>query len=245
MLTRLVMQRPVVVHSYWVGGCTFFSLQQPASGQGPECAVAHRTVLEEVRRNMRPGDVLFLPALRVPRFADQWGAPFDPAALPTLYSPPAVRGRAEARDEAARLLRPLASEGLTIVFEAPKPIFPAPAFRCVDWFNRNNPVCAPGTRIRREFMMRYRAPVLDAMHDVAAQVPGALVWDPFDILCPGPECQAVHDGVPLFFDGDHISGAGNDLLYPHFESLVSRMIAQRSQRQRSREIVLSRSDSLP
>jgi hypothetical protein len=36
------------------------------------------------------------------------------------------------------------------------------------------------------------------------------------LLCPHTNCSAYLEGRPLYFDGDHLSGHGNRLLYPAF-----------------------------
>jgi SGNH domain (fused to AT3 domains) len=35
-------------------------------------------------------------------------------------------------------------------------------------------------------------------------------------LCSASSCNAFENGKPLFYDGDHLSGYGNDVLYPVF-----------------------------
>ena len=43
------------------------------------------------------------------------------------------------------------------------------------------------------------------------------IWDPFPILCPGERLSAFDEnGLPVFYDGDHLSGHGNRLLAPSF-----------------------------
>jgi hypothetical protein len=52
------------------------------------------------------------------------------------------------------------------------------------------------------------------MHQLQASVPQLRLWDPLPLLCPGTTCQAMSGGRPLFLDGDHLSGHGNDVVYP-------------------------------
>jgi hypothetical protein len=111
------------------------------------------------------------------------------------------------------------------VFEAPKPLFRAPAFRCSDWFNRDNPVCAPGLSVQRAFLEEYRRPALESVRRLAARLPGATVWDPFPLLCPNAVCEAAPGGRPLFFDGDHVSGYANRLLLPSFRAHLEGLTA--------------------
>jgi hypothetical protein len=103
-----------------------------------------------------------------------------------------------------------------VVFEAPPPLFPAPAYRCTDAFNRDNPICAGGLALPRAELEAYRAPVLRTMQALVAKLPHATIWDPFPLLCPGATCHAIEAGKPLFFDGDHLSAYGSLRLLPDF-----------------------------
>src|SRR5690606_18930128 len=126
------------------------------------------------------------------------------------------------------LLRPLAEKGVSIVFEAPKPVFRSPAFRCSDWFNASNPSCKDGVQIEREFMERLRAPVLDNFRSLQEAMPNIHVWDSFPYLCPDSEiCSPFHaDGNPLFFDGDHVSGYGNNFLTSPFVHTIKPLLGR-------------------
>ena len=68
-----------------------------------------------------------------------------------------------------------------------------------------------------------RRPVLTAMMTLAGDMPAVSVWDPFPILCPADPCRALDDrGRPQVFDADHLSGHGNDLLYPGLSDALLR-----------------------
>jgi hypothetical protein len=84
-------------------------------------------------------------------------------------------------------------------------------------------VCAAGLTIEREFLLRYRQPVMDGLAKLAMQHPRLAIWDPFPVLCPGPTCSAIDVGGPLFFDGDHLSAFGNRALYPSFAAFIERI----------------------
>lgn len=46
---------------------------------------------------------------------------------------------------------------------------------------------------------------------------GVTLFDPLPSLCPeGPTCEGFRNGRPLFFDGDHLSAYGNQVVYPAF-----------------------------
>jgi hypothetical protein len=89
----------------------------------------------------------------------------------------------------------------------------------LDPFNAGNPVCAAGLSVSRTAIEDYRRPVVASLDRLASAL-DASVWDPFDLLCPGPTCTAVRGDHPLFFDGDHISAYANRLLYPSFANFI-------------------------
>jgi hypothetical protein len=126
----------------------------------------------------------------------------------------------QAQDEASALLQPFFVSGLAVMFDAPKPLFRSPAFRCSDVFNAGNPICRGGLTQPRESLQKLRAPVVDNLTALANQWPQMHIWDPFPVLCPNDSCSAFEAGRPLFFDGDHLSAYGNARLYPAFRDVV-------------------------
>jgi hypothetical protein len=60
-----------------------------------------------------------------------------------------------------------------------------------------------------------------AIFDSAADQPGVLRLDLSPVLCaPTTGCDAVRDGVPLFFDANHLSLAGSALVVPPLAAAV-------------------------
>jgi peptidoglycan/LPS O-acetylase OafA/YrhL len=211
---QLTAERGVPVRAYSRAGCPFMKLNQPMDPDH-HCEPYFRAVYADLRRRARPGDVIFLPSLRLTRFVDQFGAVDYPGGMPADSVSPA--NLAEARG----ILVDLAGTGARIVFEAPKPIYRAPPFRCADWFNRGHPDCAVGLTMKRAELERMRRPVLTAMRTLAQDLPAVSVWDPFPILCPADPCRALDgQGRPQVFDADHLSGHGNDLLYPSLSAAL-------------------------
>ncbi|WP_193589277.1 acyltransferase family protein [Xanthomonas arboricola] len=214
MLRRFPVVEGGSVRIYGVAGCSVASMQPGV--KVPGCEEFVHAALEDVIANVHPGDVLFLPGLRVPRLAEQ-DALFDlDANVATLQSEQAQRERDASVAATIALLAPVQARGVRIVFEAPKPVLRAPPYRCSDWFNRHNAVCANGMQIERAVMERYRAPALDGVHRIAAALGGASVWDPLPLLCDAQTCAPTRHGRPLFFDADHLSGYGNRVLLPSF-----------------------------
>jgi hypothetical protein len=63
--------------------------------------------------------------------------------------------------------------------------------------------------------------VVAALTTLAERDPQVRIWDPFPILCPGTTCAAVEHGTPVFFDGNHLSGEGNQRLFASFASFIA------------------------
>ena len=215
LLSEHVLRTGASVVLYHNPSCTFVSLQ--LQREGGICPAQAQAAVADMLARSRPGDVVFLAALRLTRFSNQFAAVDEADAWRSMIGEPATAMRRRAEDGAITLLQPLAERGLHIVLEAPKPVLRAPPFRCADWFNADNPVCRPGLTVTREEIERYRRPVLDSFARMTARMPALSVWDPLPILCPGTVCEAQMDGRPLYFDGDHLSAYGNRVLIPDFE----------------------------
>lgn len=221
-LQALTTKYGYTVEIYDKSGCPIFSFSAPNAEAAPECANFSKAAVESLASKVTRSDIVFLPTLRLPRFGSQFGLlethQVDPAAQE------AKRMRAVA--EAVAALAPITARGASVVFEAPTPVFRSTPLRCSDWFNASNPVCEPGFEVARSELEPLRAPVLKAMDDVVRSVPGVSVWDPFPILCPGEVCHAFADGKPLFFDGDHLSRFGNQVLFESFTQALPGLPAQ-------------------
>ncbi len=211
-LQRLAAETGATVRLYFRPGCPYFKLIETHASR-PRCAGWYTGVEQDVAARSRPGDVVFLPGLRVTRIANQFDKDRD------LIGPHDDSVSQESFVEAQGIARRLAAKGARLVLEAPKPIFPSPTFRCADWFNRSNPICH-GLTIPREQMLERRRPVMRAMSALVASEKPMVLWDPLPILCPGQTCEALPGGQPLFFDGDHPSGLGNDRIYADLKRTI-------------------------
>jgi hypothetical protein len=134
--------------------------------------------------------------------------------------------RARAEEFAVSVLKPFTDNGVKVVFEAPKPLYRSPPFRCADWFDKDNPICAPGFDMPRATLQALREPVLRSYASIAQRLPGVEVWDPFPILCPGETCKAFDGDKPLFLDADHLSGHGNMVLLPSFSAFMGERLGR-------------------
>lgn len=213
LLSMLSQRQGMAVTDFSQAGCAVAGLLAPLP---PKCAGFVHDSLMQILSQAQPGDVVWLASLRVHRLGDQWAA-FDTATVAARqYSVPARQAQAQARQEAAQLIGQLQQAGLIVIIDAPKPVFPSPPFRCADWFNRDNPACKGGLALPRSVLLAHRQPAMQALTKLQQAFPRLIVWDPFPVLCPGQTCHAYDGGRPLYFDGDHLSGHGNRVLYPAF-----------------------------
>jgi len=203
---------------YYQGGCAMLG-QQP--NNAPACGIFITKAVADIARRLHPGDTVFLPGLRIPRITDEYIHFGLPHAQSTMSAPDQQKWRVA--DTAAELpvLAHLVTMGAVIVLEAPKPEFGAPSFRCADWFNMMNPICADGPTIDRSTIEALRAPVMAEFQVVTTKLPSIRVWDPLPLLCPADICSAYDNGKPLFFDADHLSGYANRKLASAFKQFLN------------------------
>lgn len=109
--------------------------------------------VQQLLRQRQPGDVVVLSSLRVDRLSDQWGAVPAPDATKAEWA----RQRLAALRHADELIGRLERGGFVVLISAPLPVFAAPPFRCSDFFNRHNPVCAEGFEQPRSAASQWRA----------------------------------------------------------------------------------------
>lgn len=218
MLENLRQQEGWVVSAHFKGGCAVADLLHPASAA---CQPHVRSVVEDVIHQAKPGDWVFLVSLRSHRLGDQWQV-FSERQLESARRASEVSGHA-AVAEASALIGRLQAAGLRVIIDAPKPVFRSPPFRCSDWFNAHHPICAEGFQVSQAYLQQSRATVMQRIAALKADHPGLHVWDAFPLLCRQAHCSAFQDGHPLFFDGDHLSGYGNQYLYPYFLDFLQRL----------------------
>ncbi|MFL5281787.1 MAG: SGNH hydrolase domain-containing protein [Rhodopila sp.] len=217
MLKQLVMNTGARVELVSVGGCGLFTMVYP---EAPHCTELRRSVQQHVSQHLSAGDIVFLPALRVPRLADQFTRFGEASAASQVLSAETGGLRAQQEGELAAFLQLAASRGVIVVVEAPPPVFPAPAFRCVDWFNRGNPICDGGLTVPRQTIEALRMPIVDALQRLQMTADNLYVWDPLSVLCPGEICAPIQDDRIMYFDGDHLSGFGSMSLAPSFGAFL-------------------------
>jgi len=205
---------------YWMPGCGDTFNITPENMQSG-CKEFLGSSLSDIGSQAKPGDVLFLVSLKLNRFTDQWENLDVNGQKHRMSSKEAREARKKTVAVNLEMFRPLADKGVRVVFEAPKPIFKSPIFRCTEWFNKSNPVCKAGLEVDRNELLSYRQPVMDTIEKVSKALPNSSIFDPFTTLCPGKVCMAIVEGKPLFFDGDHLSAHGNLILLDDFINLVN------------------------
>lgn len=77
---------------------------------------------------------------------------------------------------------------------------------------------APAISVSREQYLQRNEFALAAI-DAAAKACGAVVLDPTEFLCDGDRCNGVADSVPLYYDDNHLSAAGNSHLVPMYRRI--------------------------
>ncbi len=222
MVRQTVMDTGARAEHMSAGGCGTLNL---IDAESPACHAFRTAAFDAVLATAAPGDVIFLPALRLPRISDQFGFFGESAARAHISDPQTQALRAEQEAAFAELLHTLAARRIHVVLEAPPPVFAAPAFRCADWFNQANPICAGGLTIARATIDDLRAPVLLVFARQQALAANLHVWDPLPLLCPAATCAVMRAGRPVYFDRDHLSGYGNTVLVPEFESFLASLPA--------------------
>ena len=208
-------------------GCPIANLRTSVVHTFPACRRIEDEVISYLQANATPGDAVLIASLRVPRLSEQSNA-FDLEAQRLLWRHPSrIVERQHALEEAARFIEKLQAMKLHVILDAPKPLFRAPPFRCLDWFNRANPVCEAGFEVSRELLLEHREPVMASLRELERSH-GVYVWDPFPTLCPGATCSALHGQRPVFFDTDHLSGYGGRLLVDSFSAALAEIWNRRT-----------------
>lgn len=69
-----------------------------------------------------------------------------------------------------------------------------------------------------EYQERQQA--ANKMQQLAVQKCGATLLDPLPYLCDGETCNGEIDGIPLYFDDDHLSSYGSELISPIYDEVL-------------------------
>lgn len=222
MLHEAEQRHALKVHTHYTACAVGSVFQGLDASKG--CLVNAVEIVDAIIHQAQPGDLVFFASLRTHRLADQW-ALHDPAAvLAGSRSDSSMASLELGKQEAIDMIEKLTSAGLKVLIDAPKPVFPTEPYRCSDWFNYSNPWCDVGFEVSAEYLQELRAPVMEVLDELDRNYDAVYIWDPFFDFCPGSVCSPFDDeGLPLFFDGDHMTAQGNRHLYPSFERALYRV----------------------
>lgn len=228
MLKLLSRQTGISINIMSQGGCGLANLREPVLDGDAPCAQKLARWLEKIEQQASDRDIIFLASLKAYRFTNQYR--MQPSSLAevhaTINSPAARQQRQHALAESQQVLSRLSKVTRHIVIDAPKPVFGYIPFRCADWFNHTNPTCQTQRWQPRFVQEATRAPVLENLKQLADQFAAVQIWDPLPTLCSDYICPVYVGQKPLYFDGDHLSGYGNQVLYPSFTAALRRMLIQ-------------------
>jgi peptidoglycan/LPS O-acetylase OafA/YrhL len=220
MLKQFTADTGVESHIYTLFGCGDMS-STPLAKLDEGCRDFLTAAFEDINSQAGAGDVIFLASLKLKLFTNSWGIGDVDEAREMMVSKESGEDRRIALRDNLALLEPLTERGVSVIYEAPKPIFKSPAFRCAKWYNVGNPVCRGGLEIDREELLDYRQPVMDNLESIETAMRNTYVYDPFEVLCPGNVCKAIVDSKPLVFDSHHLSGYGVLTVYPDFKRFMT------------------------
>ncbi len=196
-------------------GCGFVNLMHSA----PKTCVGDDFFIKKIKNATSPGDIVVLSSFSIPRIAELWGPLDKKALLAGVKGKQASKARADVLASSVGVVRRLQAMGLTVVLAAPTPVFETPPDRCHRWFNQHNPACKAGFKTDRGYQLQLRAPVMTSYRSLSAQT-GAILWDPFNLLCPANPCRSQVNGRFLYIDQHHLSPNGNIVVFKDFLKLA-------------------------
>jgi peptidoglycan/LPS O-acetylase OafA/YrhL len=228
MLAQFSKETGASVKMFSKGGCGVSNLLKPVLVETNPCFKKLSGWLETIKKEATGKDILFLATLKMPRLADQSSIkPSEPDTILQLHlSKESQNNRKQALAETLTLLEELSINIPMIVLDAPKPVFNYITFRCADWYSQYNPICSRGFNETRKFIESLRQPTFDSLVEIKNQLPNITIWDPIPTLCKDEKCSVYDGKLPLYFDGDHLSGHGNRLLYPSFKQHILTLVGQ-------------------
>jgi hypothetical protein len=126
LFKQYAVRKATSIYAYTNGGCPFISLQPWRDLNDGQCRHYTDAALGDLSTRLKPGDVLFLPSLRLSRFSDQWIYFGQEQAESQMFGARADTGRRRSVAYAVATLREFSQRGVHIVLEGPKPVFKAP-----------------------------------------------------------------------------------------------------------------------
>ena len=206
------------------GGCGITNMKTPVFSPEDSCASKAKLWISELEEKIQPNDIVFLATLKSYRLVNQ--NTLVPAKLDSViqeqYVKENIELRKQAYEESIAIIEKLSALTDNIVLDSPKPVFNYVAFRCADWYTKANPICQHGPEISRGFFEKYRESTMESLLQLQSAFPHVVIWDPIDELCSEETCNIYREGKPLFFDADHLSGFGNEVILDSFSNMIFR-----------------------
>ena len=226
MLAQFSEETGASIKLFTQGGCGVSNLKKPVLVETNPCFEKISRWIETIKNEATDQDIIFLATLKMYRLVDLDSIhPSDPQTIvDQQFSEESKKNRKQALAETLTLLEKLTTATPMIVLDAPKPVFNYVTFRCTDWYSQNNPICSRGFNETREFMESFRKPTFESLTIIKDKLSNVTVWDPLQVLCTNEKCSAYDGDLPLYFDGDHLSGHGNRLLYPSFKQHILSLV---------------------
>ena len=221
MLNIVCKQLGLVSHVYEKGGCAIVGLIESKSDDS-DWETFYLTSLHDIKAKANPGDIVFLPSLRMPELSNRFEPVDVDFVLKDYYSESNALKREQAYQEGCEIIEALIDMDVKVLINAPEPVVMIPPYRCSDWFNKMNPIAEPGSLIDKAILEYARRPVMNSIKKLLARYDELYLWDPMEVLCPTEVFDAYDDeGLPLYYDGDHLTAHGNRKLVPSFrEKLI-------------------------
>ena len=198
---------------YQIAPCNIGNFKRPIDEI--KCKDILDNIFKEIKSNSNKGDIVFIANLRLYRYRDQWNVKaIKEEDLFSFINNESTKNLGEKGElQLNSYIEKFTKMGLNILLDYPKPVYPSPPFRCVDWFNKNNPICKEGFTIDLETHKKFSVNINEIIDRTSAKYKNVYTWDPARILCEKNICSAERKGEFLYFDGDHITAIGNKYLY--------------------------------
>ncbi|MGK7933321.1 MAG: acyltransferase family protein [Microcystaceae cyanobacterium] len=207
---------------YTKGGCAYIPLRYDFYHK-EGCRSFLDSATKDIEKKAKEGDIVILPGLRIQKFTSQWENESKDELKVSMLGNERAEKIKEAEAQAIPLLKSFTDKKVKVLFFAPSPIFYSPRFRCVDWFNKMNPICSRGLEIEKNFLLSYRLPIMKSMDMLSKKIPNVYIWDAFPILCPDNTCKTTMNGKSTYFDGDHLTSYGTSIVYPDFRDFLQKL----------------------
>ncbi len=192
MLNIVCKQLGLVSHVYEKGGGTIVGLIEPTS-EDSAWETFYLTSLHDIKAKANPGDIVFLPSLRMPELSNRFESVNVEFVLKDYYSESNALKREQAYQGGCEIIEALIDMDVKVLINAPEPVVMILPYRCSDGFNKMNHIAELGSSIDKKILEYARRPVMNSIEKLLARYDELYLWDPMEVLCP----------TDVFHDKDH------------------------------------------